>query len=322
MSPCCILNGRNATRCVRCGEGLGRGTMGAGADCGVTTGGRPGSAIGVTTTPARACARCHAAVDAALPVCPYCGHLAPQTIPPPVRGAARRRLLVLLGVVAALAVALRLGMRPGTRAEACQGGDRVTVVWRTSEAQPPRIDVRYDAQIDPARTPHVRLEVVRQTGNAVFGRNSDHEPGHMHAGLATEMARAGANAFYNDPARAAGDDRVEVTTTIAVAHPGPVPRAVRDRWFPTGRALQVFRLLPGGPAERAGVAINDLLLTVNGRPLPLDVDGFASSVASAGDVVALDVIRGGERVTVTMSRQGGEKFGFWALLAPILEVTP
>ncbi|MEY3483082.1 MAG: hypothetical protein RLZ40_1125 [Actinomycetota bacterium] len=57
---------------------------------------------------------------------------------------------------------------------------------------------------------------------------------------------------------------------------------------------------PGSPAEEAGINEGDIVLAVDGEP----VNGQAGLVAairdrSPGDTISVDLVRDGERVTVT-----------------------
>jgi len=55
---------------------------------------------------------------------------------------------------------------------------------------------------------------------------------------------------------------------------------------------------PGSPAEAAGLAVGDQVRTVDGRPVP-STEGFVEYVsARPGEEIVLEVIRGGETVTV------------------------
>jgi len=93
------------------------------------------------------------------------------------------------------------------------------------------------------------------------------------------------------------------------------PAAIRVFAFDTGPG--VLALAPGGPAERAGLRLNDVLLAVDGRALPRAVparagsfdrmerilevvdDGFADGRAE------LAVQRGGERLVVPVRAEQG-----------------
>lgn len=71
------------------------------------------------------------------------------------------------------------------------------------------------------------------------------------------------------------------------------------RALPAGGGLRVERVIPGGPAERAGVAPGDVIVLSQGVA-PGSVEGFTTSVraAGAGSEYALVVRRGARRVPV------------------------
>jgi hypothetical protein len=266
------------------------------------------------------CPRCRTALSPGVAVCPRCGQLA-AAVPAAVRHGDRRRLLLLIGLGAVLAVAVRLWLSPGPSGDGCRGGERVSVEWQASEGTP-RVESRYLTQIDPQLTPHVRRAVLRHSGNAVYADKCAHEYGHNHQAAVDEGHKAGGNAFFHAPAKALGAGEFEVSTTVVVAHPGPVARAQRDRYFPRDLTLQVVRVLPGGAADRGGLAVNDLIVAVDGQPAPPDADSLTrlGRGVKAGGQLSFEVLRGGVPQIVTMTREGDKIFGYWAIETPILEL--
>ncbi len=77
-----------------------------------------------------------------------------------------------------------------------------------------------------------------------------------------------------------------------------LPAALRDSLGLTHqeRGLLVVGVEAGSPAERGGLGLGDLLLSVNGRPVD-DVDGLRGHLRAraAGETVALGIVRGGVR---------------------------
>jgi hypothetical protein len=272
----------------------------------------------------RICTRCRASVEGGVAVCARCGHPVQQAPSSGSSTVVKRRLLMLLGLAVVLAFALRTWTKPGRAGDKCRGGEHVTVEWSETSPAVARMDLPRLEQIDPLVTPYVRRAVLRHRGNATYADKCVHEYGHNHQPAVDEAHRAGGNAFFHAPPRSLGDDQFEVTTTVVVAHPGPVPRAIRDRHFPGGRAVQVIWVGPGSPAERAGLARNDLIVAVDGRPTPADAPAIMDLAAAvpAGGQLTFEVIRAGAAQTVRMTRDGDKIFGFRTVESPILETTP
>jgi S1-C subfamily serine protease len=78
------------------------------------------------------------------------------------------------------------------------------------------------------------------------------------------------------------------------------PEWVRLFGLPADRGVLVTRVVPGGPAHRAGLRSLDLVTAVNGRPVasPSAVRRAltGSGLAAGGTTVPVDVLRGGEPV--------------------------
>jgi hypothetical protein len=236
----------------------------------------------------------------------------------------RRNLLVLFGLTGILALALGVQLWQKPRA-VCTGGERVTVEWRATDPATPRLPSPHPTQIDPAVTPYIKLAVLRHEGNAIYGDKSDREYGHIHQAQLDAGMEAGGNAFFNAPAERVGTDHVVVTTSIALAHPGPLSRAARDRYFSSGKVLMITRVVRGGEAERAGLKVNDLLVAINGQPVPAGDDrAFKALTGSvpANGTMRIELLRAGTMQTLTMVRPGNKLFGYNWVVGPVLEVTP
>jgi S1-C subfamily serine protease len=83
-----------------------------------------------------------------------------------------------------------------------------------------------------------------------------------------------------------------------VSMPGPLPGPLRERW---GRAsgLRVVEVVPGGPADRAGLRAGDLLITAAGQPVEKAQDLQRLMFAEAiGRPLAVTVMRNGALVDV------------------------
>ncbi len=75
-----------------------------------------------------------------------------------------------------------------------------------------------------------------------------------------------------------------------------------ESWGLAGRhGAQVSDVLPGGPAQRAGLEPGDVVVAVNGVPVHSNVE-MTREVAKtqAGDVIHLDVFRGGHERTINV----------------------
>ncbi len=85
---------------------------------------------------------------------------------------------------------------------------------------------------------------------------------------------------------AGGGRRVSLGTVPDFAHPGP--------------GVRIDSVLPGSPAEKAGLAGGDLLVKIDGREIA-DLRAYAEVLRAhaPGDTIAIEVERGGERVQVS-----------------------
>jgi len=67
--------------------------------------------------------------------------------------------------------------------------------------------------------------------------------------------------------------------------------------LPTDHGVIVSDVLPGGPAEQAGLKIQDIILSVNYRPIGnLPIFGLSMFMLHAGDRAKIEVLRGSERI--------------------------
>ncbi len=92
--------------------------------------------------------------------------------------------------------------------------------------------------------------------------------------------------------------------------PVTIPDHLRQHLgYAAGSAVIVFSVEPGSPAERAGVVIGDVLLSIAGRDLR-SVEELHSMLDSSliGKTVALKLARGGERkeVEITVAERGAQ----------------
>jgi hypothetical protein len=269
----------------------------------------------------RRCFRCKSVVEAAVPVCPYCGE--PARPDRPTSAPSRRRLVWLSGllVVAVLGLAVYRRTSSSQLAANCVGGQDPTVEWRTSDPKP-HVAVTNLFQIDPARTPYIKLADIRTSGNAAYGEKCDHELDHIHPPVYAVAMREGANAYINNPAQTIRPDHVEVVVTAVIAHTGPVPKTIKDRYFPNSRALMIFRVTAGSPAEVAGLRPGDLLATYQGVALSsARTETLQSMPIVENETIDVEAVRGGELATLRIARQGRSKTGFSYESVPILEVT-
>ena len=261
-------------------------------------------------------------VPAGVALCPICGGAAPGS---PTNAKRRDRKLVLVGALL-LAILLALGLRrlgsSSSVAAPCVGGQDPKVEWRATDAKP-SFGAGHLFQIEPVGVPYIKLAEIRTTGNLTYGNKCDNEWGHIHDPVYGVVAGEGANAFFNNPAQSFTNDNVEVTITAVMAHTGPLPQVIKDRYFPNGRALMIVHITPGTAAESGGMRPADLLVTFKGVALRegriYEMDAIP---AIANEPVDVEVTRGGQSVTLSMVRQGSGKLGFHYGEAPILEVTP
>jgi S1-C subfamily serine protease len=76
-------------------------------------------------------------------------------------------------------------------------------------------------------------------------------------------------------------------------------RLVREHALPAETALLVVAVEPGGPADRAGILIGDILVALDGAPLREPTDLLAGLSGRAP--VDVRLVRGGAPVTVSLT---------------------
>jgi hypothetical protein len=90
----------------------------------------------------------------------------------------------------------------------------------------------------------------------------------------------------------------------------PVPPALNDRLKLKGEGLLIQRVAPGGPADKAGIKRDDILLAVGDKSIKKYVDLVEGSNASGGKM-SVKLLRGGKTVIVAVTlekhRKGDEK---------------
>ena len=138
-------------------------------------------------------------------------------------------------------------------------------------------------------------------------------------------ALALAAAFFSRDARA--DDPPPLTAAPAPSAPAAAPGrlgfrpALASDLTPESRAalpqgatgVVIVEVVPGSPAEAAGLRIGDLLRSIAGRPVPTASAGFAEGFSlllervRVGDSVALEIDRAGEHRTLTAVAVSAER---------------
>jgi S1-C subfamily serine protease len=83
-------------------------------------------------------------------------------------------------------------------------------------------------------------------------------------------------------------------------HPVVLPeRLVRDQSLPSDSALLVVAVEPGGPADRAGILLGDVLVAAEGSPLREPADLLAG--LSARGPLEIQVVRAGAPVSISLT---------------------
>lgn len=82
---------------------------------------------------------------------------------------------------------------------------------------------------------------------------------------------------------------------------GPYLGLVADDRLDRGRGIRVIEAIADGPAEKAGLMPGDLIVTINGRPA-MSMQDLAGAVGAAkiGDTLALEIERGGQRLSILL----------------------
>jgi len=84
--------------------------------------------------------------------------------------------------------------------------------------------------------------------------------------------------------------------------PVAIPEAMRGKLkSAVSNGLLVVHVEPGGPAERAGVLLGDVLTSIQGKAME-EVDTLMDLLGAAkvGDTCAIDAIRGGELLQLSV----------------------
>lgn len=270
----------------------------------------------------RRCPGCKSIVPSGVPLCPDCGSSLSTSATGSKRNVRTLALLgVLLGVVLLALAARRITSSRGTNTP-CLGGQEAKVEWRTTDSKPAFVPAKL-FQIAPVGVPYIKLADIRTTGNRTYGDKCDHEWGHIHDPIYFAVRGEGANAYFNNPAQRFTNDQVEVVVTAVLAHAGSISREIKDRYFPAGRALMVARVWPGSAAEAGGLRPADLLAKVKGVALRAGREyELASQPIIENERAEALIIRDGQEVTITIVRQGRDKFGYNYGEVPILEAAP
>ena len=73
-------------------------------------------------------------------------------------------------------------------------------------------------------------------------------------------------------------------------------------------ALLIVLPAPDGPAEKAGLRTADVIVALNGQPVP-GLDGFIQQIKQAGKgaVLRLDILRRGERTAISVGLGGAKE---------------
>ncbi|TVS08075.1 MAG: PDZ domain-containing protein [Phycisphaerales bacterium] len=99
-------------------------------------------------------------------------------------------------------------------------------------------------------------------------------------------------------------DRLSDRPSLGVVLADPDPVLLEHLGIEPGSAVLIQSVIPGTPAEQAGLQSNDLVIEVNGQRAG-DVDRFRAKIneRKAGEPVRLKIVRRGERREVTVTPQ-------------------
>jgi hypothetical protein len=88
----------------------------------------------------------------------------------------------------------------------------------------------------------------------------------------------------------------------------PVPPALNETLDLKGEGLMIERVAPAGPADKAGIKRNDILLAVGDKPIKQYADLIEGANASGGKMT-LKLLRGGKTktVVVTLTKHKGDE---------------
>jgi hypothetical protein len=108
----------------------------------------------------------------------------------------------------------------------------------------------------------------------------------------------------------------------------PAEHAVVRQVFGFVRPVSVEAVVPGGPADRAGLVADDGLVSIQGRPMPAPRSGSATSATRDAAVAILaatpagpapwTIDRGGTARTLTIDAPAGCRAAFEVLLGPAM----
>jgi serine protease Do len=100
---------------------------------------------------------------------------------------------------------------------------------------------------------------------------------------------------------AKSEGRVAMPKYGLAAQLAPVPAALDRRLELKGEGLLVQRVAPGGPADKAGIKPDDILLAVGDKPIKQYADVIGELDASEGKELSLKLLRGGKTNTVAVT---------------------
>lgn len=88
----------------------------------------------------------------------------------------------------------------------------------------------------------------------------------------------------------------------AALQPVRIPESLRTRLKSNPGGLIVLHVETGGPAEQAGIVLGDVIVELEGRPVPHTYE-IRSVLASSkvGDLLKLTLLRGGTPVEVSVN---------------------
>lgn len=71
-------------------------------------------------------------------------------------------------------------------------------------------------------------------------------------------------------------------------------------FVPTDAGITVSKVNEGGPAEKAGIAVGDVIVAVDGRPVTVNDDVRSLVLGESGTTVTIDVLRGGSATPISI----------------------
>ena len=88
----------------------------------------------------------------------------------------------------------------------------------------------------------------------------------------------------------------------AALQPVRIPESLRTRLKSNPGGLIVLHVEAGGPAEQAGIVLGDVIVELEGRPVPHTYE-IRSALASSkvGEILKLTLLRGGTPVEVSVN---------------------